>query len=341
MLATLVLRISVDRDAAGFADLDAHGVEAEAVHIRLAAGGEHHEVGHHLLVVRELDVVAVLDLLDGGDRLARDDPDAAHLHLIVQMFAHVVIEAAQDILAAVDQRHLGTETVEDTGKLDGDIAAALDEDALGQFGEVKRLIRRDDVLEPGDARAVIRRGAGGDQNGLRAHPRTGRQPHRVRVLDHCARLHKLNLVALERGGVGRFQPRDLAVLVGDQRRPMESRRRHAPAVTGGVLEIVGKARGVDQELLRHAAANDAGAADAIFLGDHHPCAVAGGDARRAHAARTGANNEEIDVVVSHRAAILPAASRSKIVPPLLQFRADSVDDFVGQFVGPVLRKLHA
>ena len=49
------------------------------------------------------------------------------------MVAHVVVEAAQDLLAAIDQRHLGAEAVEDAGELDRDVAAALDQDALRQL----------------------------------------------------------------------------------------------------------------------------------------------------------------------------------------------------------------
>ena len=126
------------------------------------------------------------------------------------------------------------------------------------------------------------------------------QPHGVGVVEHRAALDDLDLGALERRGIGGFEPRDLAVLVGDQRRPVERRLRHGPAVAGGVLELVGKARGIDQELLRHAAADHAGAADAVFLGDHHARAVARRDARGAHAARARPDDEQIDVVVRHR-----------------------------------------
>ena len=47
------------------------------------------------------------------------------LHLGAQMLAHILVEAAQDILAAIDQRHLAAEPGEDAGELDRDIAAAL------------------------------------------------------------------------------------------------------------------------------------------------------------------------------------------------------------------------
>ena len=59
--------------------------------------------------------------------------------------------------------------------------------------------------------------------------------------------------------------------------------------------MVGEAARIDQQLLRHAAANDAGSADAELLRHHRLGAVAGRDARGADAARTGADDEQIDV----------------------------------------------
>ena len=130
----------------------------------------------------------MIDFLDGRDGLAGDDLDAAILHLVMQMPAHVVVEAAQDVFAAVDQRHLRAEPVEDAGELDGDIAAALDQNALGQVAEVKRLVRRDGVLEAGDARRRMGRGAGRHQDGFGVDARAARQAHGVGVFDDGARL---------------------------------------------------------------------------------------------------------------------------------------------------------
>jgi hypothetical protein len=45
-----------------------------------------------------------------------------------------------------------------------------------------------------------------------------------------------------------------------------------------------KLRGVDEELLGHAAADDAGAAEAVFLGDRDPLAQRRGEPPGAHAA---------------------------------------------------------
>ena len=107
-------------------------------------------------------------------------------------------------------------------------------------------------------------------------------------------LTDLDLRAIEDAAVGGFQPVDFLVLVGDQRGPVELRLGQRPAEALGVLELVGEARGIDQKLLRHAAADHAGAAEAILLGDHHLRAIARRNAGGAHAARSGSDHEQID-----------------------------------------------
>ena len=181
---------------------------------------------------------------------------------------------------------------------------------FGSSVEMKRLVRRDDVLDARDAGAHAGPGAGRDQDVFRAHaPAVGEQPHGVRILQHGAALDDRDVGARQVRRVGGFQPRDFLVLVGDQRRPVEGGRRHGPAVARRILEFVGKARGVDQQLLRHAAADHAGAADAIFLRQHHARAVTRGDARGAHAARAAADDEQIGIEVGHAASWRLARSR--------------------------------
>ncbi len=75
----------------------------------------------------------------------------------------------------------------------------------------------------------------------------------------------------------------------------------------GLLELVGEAARVDHELLGHAAPDHAGSADAVLLRHHDPRPVAGRDPRRAHAARTASDDEEIDLVRTH-----PSSSREPI-----------------------------
>ena len=111
-------------------------------------------------------------LFDRRDGAAGDDPDAVLLHVDAQMLAHVVVEAAQDVFAAIDQRHLGAEAGKDAGEFDRDIAAALDHDAARQLRQMERLVRRDGVLDAGNFVAIARRAAGRDQDVRRALTRS-------------------------------------------------------------------------------------------------------------------------------------------------------------------------
>ena len=115
-----------------------------------------------------------------------------------------------------------------------------------------------------------------------------------------ARVSKhLGAGALDEAAVDAFEPLDLPVLVGEQRRPVEAGAFAGPAVALGVLEVVAEAAGVNQQLLGYAAADRAGAAEPVFLGNRHLGAMAGRDASGAHAARAAADDEEVEVVVAH------------------------------------------
>src|SRR6185503_10826565 len=121
----------VDVDAAMFVNLDAQAFHAESHDVGPPADGEHHFVGGHRAAAGQSRHVFVARFLDGGHGVSAGHGDAALAHLIAQMFAHVVVEAAQDVLAAIDQSHFAAEPSEDAGKLDRDIAAALNDDAPG------------------------------------------------------------------------------------------------------------------------------------------------------------------------------------------------------------------
>ena len=96
------------------------------------------------------------------------------------------------------------------------------------------------MLEARNFRPVMRPGAGRDQDGLGAHALAVRQAHGMGIVQHGAALDQSHIEAVERCGIGRFQPGDFAMDVADQHRPMERRLRHAPAETGRVLEFVGE-----------------------------------------------------------------------------------------------------
>jgi hypothetical protein len=94
---------------------------------------------------------------------SEDDLDAPLLDLARQMGAHVVVKAAQDIGAAIDQGRLDAQTGEDARELNRDIAAARDQDALGQLRQVEGLFGGDGVLDAGQVRDRDP-AAGGDQD---------------------------------------------------------------------------------------------------------------------------------------------------------------------------------
>src|SRR5579883_1548261 len=117
----------------------------------------------------------------------------------------------------------------------------------------------------------------------------------MRILEDGARFDERDARGFEMRTVNGGKARNLFFFRRDELAPIEPRLRHAPAVTFGISELVGEAAGVDQKLLRYAAANDASAADAEFFRDHHFRAIARRNARGAHPARTRSNDEEIDV----------------------------------------------
>ena len=102
------------------------------------------------------------------------------------------------------------------------------------------------MLDAGNGLAVVRCAARGDQDILRAHPPAAVEHQRMRVLEHGARLDHLHARFLHVGGVGRFQPGDLLVFVGDQGGPVERRRRNGPAEARGIRDVVAEMRGVGE-----------------------------------------------------------------------------------------------
>src|SRR5690242_6017635 len=159
------------------------------------------------------------------------------------------------------------------------------------------------MLDAGNWIAVAWRRAGGNQDIARAHVRPIGKFNRVRVDKYGAAFDDLDAGFCQSGAVSGFEPRDLTILVGDQRRPVERCMRHRPAEARGIFEFAMKPRGVDQKLLWHAAADHAGAAEPVFLGDHDARSVISGNASGAHAARPAADHEEIDIILGHIVAI--------------------------------------
>ena len=84
-------------------------------------------------------------LVDGRDLGVAHDVDAALEEFLGEAVAQLLVEAAQDLGAAVEERRVDAEAVEDAGELHGDVAAADDQDGFRQAVEMERLIGGDGV----------------------------------------------------------------------------------------------------------------------------------------------------------------------------------------------------
>jgi hypothetical protein len=111
----------------------------------------------------------------------------------------------------------------------------------------------------------------------------------------CTTTVNLDPGLLQDALVDAVEARDFLVLVGEQRLPVEARLADRPAVGGSDMEILAPVRGVGKELLRDAADVDAGAAEAIGLGDRDARAVARRDAAGANASGAASDGEEVVV----------------------------------------------
>ncbi len=274
-------------------------LEPEIGDVGMSSDREHHQFGGDARAVGKVGGEFLAVLVDLADRAARENRDAPPLHLGADMGAHVIVEAAQDVVAAIDHGHIGAEARENAAELQRDVAATLDHDTLGQFRQVERLIRRNHMVDAGDRRPMIGRASGRDHDVFCLHGFAVGEAKRVGVFENRAGLEHARAGFLDIGGVDALEPGDLLVLVGDQRLPVEGHRRNGPAEAGGVLDFIVDVRSDHEQLFRHAAADHAGAAHPVLFGHHDAGAVAGRDPGGANTARASADDKQIDVEFSH------------------------------------------
>ncbi|MNZ91902.1 hypothetical protein D3C78_1109060 [compost metagenome] len=210
------------------------------------------------------------------------------------MIAHPAVEAAQEQVAAVQQRGLGAQALEDPGKLHGDITAADHQHALGQILEVERLVGADRQLLARNVRD-LRPAASGNEDVLGAVA-LAIDFHLMGPRQFGVPFEQGHTAVDQQVAVDTVEPLDLAVLVGDQLAPVELGIFQRPAKACGLLEVVGKVRAVDQQFFRHAANVDTGTAQVAAFGNRHFCTEACGKARSAHTAGPGTNHEQIKIV---------------------------------------------
>ena len=135
------LRELVDGDAAVvWIDGDPGFFQPEISDAGMPTDREHHLVRSDARSIRQMRGVSIAIPVDPLDRATGHDGDAVLFHLTAHMGANVLVEATQDVVAAVDHCHIGAEAREDAGELQRDVPAALDKDAPRQFSQVERLV---------------------------------------------------------------------------------------------------------------------------------------------------------------------------------------------------------
>jgi hypothetical protein len=118
----------------------------------------------------------------------------------------------------------------------------------------------------------------------------------------CPTTENLHPGLLQHVLVDAVEARDLPVLVRQQRRPIEGRFADGPAEGARDGEILAEVRGVGEELLGDAADVDAGAAEAVRLGDRDARAIARRDPAGANATRASPDGEEVVIELQRGAA---------------------------------------
>jgi hypothetical protein len=129
---------------------------------------------------------------------------------------------------------------EDARELHRDIAAARDQDALGQFRQVEGLFRGDGVFDARQVGGHPRTAAGGDQDLVgRDRLVLADDLDGVGVLQHGAAVDQIDARLAQVGGVDAGQAGDLDILGLDEFRPVEAGV-DGPAIALGGVELVGE-----------------------------------------------------------------------------------------------------
>ena len=134
---------AVDVDAHGAAGIerDTGGLEAQATGVGAAPESAQHGVGKRACAVVEPDGQTLCAALDGAKAGTGDEANALPCKLRLQQIAHVVVEPAQDLVAAQHQRDFGAEAAEQAGELERDVARTLHHHPARLRGPEEQLVR--------------------------------------------------------------------------------------------------------------------------------------------------------------------------------------------------------
>ena len=141
----------------------------------------------------------------------------------------------------------------------------------------------------------LRPAAGGDQDVLGSEALTVNL-HLMGIDQACMPFMQGHATVDQQVTIDAVEAVDLAILVGDQGRPIKVRLAQGPAKATGLLKIFGKMRAVHQQLLWYTADVHTGTTQVAALRHGHLGAKASGKARRANTAGTGANYIQVKIV---------------------------------------------
>src|ERR1700746_3349184 len=134
------------------------------------------------------------------------------------MRPYVGVETAENVLAAIHQSDRAAEAREDTSELHHSKSAPPHHDRSRKPSELEHVIGGDRKFDAGNRIARMRPTAGRDEHVRGAHKISGGlKAHRTAVIERYPRFDVFHAGTVEISGVGGFKPRDLPVLVREQR----------------------------------------------------------------------------------------------------------------------------
>jgi hypothetical protein len=142
------LRKLINDDRARVVQFHAGAFEPKAFGMRIAPDGVQHRIRLHRLAGRERRENRVAGFLEFRKCGLQRELRAAALHFYMHVRAQVVVEATQQLVAAMQDAGLGAEAVENVCELKRDVAATDDQYPLGKLLQQERFVRSDAELDP-------------------------------------------------------------------------------------------------------------------------------------------------------------------------------------------------
>ena len=312
------LKPGIDFHPASFIEIDPHLIQPQTLRVGHPADGHQNHVAFDLFTIAAFRRSNAQAHPASGDLGRRDLGGQAKVHALVgedslHLLGGFPIHGRQDRIKELHHRDLGAEPPPDRAHLEADITAAHHHHVLGHLGEGERPGRGNDTFFIDfDARQWRHIGTGGDQDVLGFMRRRRTLLRRDRDLTGGGNgppaLDPGHLVLLEQVVDSRGQVADHLILVGEHGGDIEvdavGFNAMGPETRFGLLI---KGRGMQKCLGRDAADVETGAAERpAHLHAGGLKAQLGGTDGGDIAARTGADDDEIETLIRIRHVKRPA-----------------------------------